>query len=259
MAWLKAGQGLLEDAVQWAKKSLELAPTDLETLLLLGMLNLDQRKYTVAMATLQRAIELGPDYGRAYHLLGVVYLKLGVLDLALENFLFAVRYKGDPNSFIDAGYVYLVQRKYDKARSCFNESILANHLVFVARYYLGYLELIQGNQMEASEQFAQSDADGHLHETVGSPNHHVQAFRALTLAACGKIEEAQLIVDVVEQDVRIDGEVMHNLARARALCGDFAGARALLERSYAAPAGPTEKEVRVDPHFAAMMAMSEVS
>jgi serine/threonine-protein kinase len=259
MAWLKAGQGLCDDAVQWAKKSLELAPTDLETLLLLGILNLDQRKYTVAMATLQRAIELGPDYGRAYHLLGVVYLKLGVLDLALENFLFAVRYQGDPNSSIDAGYIYLVQRRYDKARGCFNESVAANHLAFVARYYLGYLEMIQGNQTEAAKQFAQSEEDGSLQESEGFPDHHVQAFRALTLAATGDIEAAQRVVDIAEQDVRIDGEVMHNLARARALCGDFAGARALLERAYAAPAGPTEKEVRVDPHFAAMMAISEVS
>ncbi|MCM2270963.1 MAG: protein kinase [candidate division Zixibacteria bacterium] len=259
MAWLKAGQGILDDAVTWAKKSLELAPTDLETLLLLGMLNLDQRKYTVAMATLQRAIELGPDYGRAYHLLGVVYLKLGVLDLALENFLFAVRYKGDPNSSIDAGYIYLVQRNYDKARFYFNESIAANHLLFVARYYLGYLELIQGNQAEAAKQFAQSQQDGRQQESAESPNHHIQAFRALTYAATGDIPAATEIVDLVEQDVRIDGEVMHNLARTRALCGDYAGARVLLERAYAAPAGPTEKEVRVDPHFAAMMAVSEVS
>ncbi len=259
MAWLKAGQGILDDAVTWAKKSLELAPTDLETLLLLGMLNLDQRKYTVAMATLQRAIELGPDYGRAYHLLGVVYLKLGVLDLALENFLFAVRYKGDPNSSIDAGYIYLVQRNYDKARFYFNESIAANHLLFVARYYLGYLEMIQENQAEAAKQFAQSQQDGRQQESAESPNHHIQAFRALTYAATGDIPAAKEIVDLIEQDVRIDGEVMHNLARTRALCGDYAGARVLLERAYAAPAGPTEKEVRVDPHFAAMMAISEVS
>ena len=119
--------------------------------------------------------------------------------------------------------------------------------------------MIQGNQAEAAKQFAQSEADGSLQESEGSPNHHGQAFRALTLAATGNIEAAQRVADVVEQDVRIDGEVMHNLARARALCGDFAGARALLERAYAAPAGPTEKVVRVDPHFAAMMAVSEVS
>ncbi len=259
MAWLKTSQGLLDDAVQLARKSLELSPTDLETLLLLGMLNLDQRKYTVAMATLQRAIELGPDYGRAYHLLGVTYLKLGVLELALENFLFAVRYKGDPNSCIDAGYIYLVQRQYTKARNCFDEAIASGHLVFVARYYLGYLELIQGNQAAAAISFAQSIEDGRSHGSEVALDQHTQAFRALAMSASGQSAEAKEIADRLERDVRIDGEAMHNLARARALMGDSAGARALLERAYLLPAGPTEKEVRLDPHFASMMQISEVS
>ncbi|MBK7141420.1 MAG: protein kinase [bacterium] len=259
LAWLKLGQGRLEEATQWARKSLELSPTDLETLLLLGMLNLDQRKYTVAMATLQRAIELGPDYGRAYHLLGVVYLKLGVLELALENFLHAVRYKGDPNSAIDAGYVYLVQRQYDKARQYFEESIAAGNLVFAARYYLGYLHLIQGREAEAGALFAQSIADGAPHGDETGVDPHTLVFRAMALAASGENDKAVELVKALEQDVRIDGEVMQNLARTQALLGDQSAARGLLERAYVAAAGPTEKEVRFDPHFTAMMATSEAS
>ncbi len=259
LAWLKLGQGILEEAVQWARKALELSPTDLETLLLLGIVNLDQRKYTVAMATLQRAIELGPDYGRAYHLLGVVYMKLGVLELALENFLHAVRYKGDPNSAIDAGYIYLVQRQYDKARRYFEESIAGGNLVFAARYYLGYLSMIEGKAEEATHLLNQSVADGMPQGSDGQEDPHILAFRAMAYAASGDQSRALEIIHPLEVDVRIDGEVMQNLARAHALLGKLDAARSLLERAYQAPAGPTEKEGRVDPHFTAMMANSAAS
>ena len=86
IAWLKYQQGDYAAALVGAKKSLQLAPNDVETLLLIGLSRTYERKYTAAMATLQRATEISPDYGRAYYNLGLVYMKLGVLDIALENF-----------------------------------------------------------------------------------------------------------------------------------------------------------------------------
>jgi serine/threonine protein kinase/Flp pilus assembly protein TadD len=254
MAWLKEQQGDIKEAIAWATKALELAPTDLETLLLLSMLNMDQQKFTVAMATLQRAIELGPDYGRAYYLLGEVYKKLGVLDRALENMILAIRYKGDPNCYVEAGYIHLVNREYDQARSRLKESVEAGYLAFVAEYYLGFLELSLGNQPEALDHFGRSVTLGIVGETDGTENLHISAYRALAWAAMGKSAEAIAVLEHVAAQPGANGELLCTVARGYALAGELDQARSLLARALAAHAGPTEKELRLDPHFAAVLA-----
>lgn len=249
MAWLKEQQGDRDGALAWATKALELAPTDLETLLLLSMLNMDQRKFTVAMATLQRAIELGPDYGRAYYLLGVVYKKLGVLDLALENLLLAIKYKGDPNCFVEAGYIYIVNRDYEKARARLSESVEASYLAFVAEYYLGFLEMRLGNDTKAREHFGKSIALGIVSESDGTENLHITAYRALAQAAMGKKDEAIALLEHVAGRSEVSGEIFYLVARAYALSGESERARSLMQSALSGHAGPTEKELRADPHF----------
>jgi eukaryotic-like serine/threonine-protein kinase len=250
MAWLKEQQGDREGALDWARRALELAPTDLETLLLLSMLNMDQRKFTVAMATLQRAIELGPDYGRAYYLLGIVYKKLGVADLALENMLLAIKYKGDPNCFVEAGYMYLANRQYDRARTRFEESVEAGYLAFVAEYYLGYLEAQLGNREKAQGHLQRSIRLGQGSESSGPENLHISAYRGLALGVLGEREEARKVLDHIRDHPDVNGEVLYEVARGYALLEDPAQTKSCLERALEGHAGPTEKELRFDPHFA---------
>ncbi|MCK4655736.1 MAG: protein kinase, partial [candidate division Zixibacteria bacterium] len=103
LAWLSEARGSYKDALRWASKALELAPTDLETLLLISEIHIYEKKFTLAIATLTRTLEIGPDYGRAYYILGVVYSKMGALDAALENLQLSAKYKGNPNCYVDAG------------------------------------------------------------------------------------------------------------------------------------------------------------
>ncbi|MDZ4722645.1 MAG: protein kinase [candidate division Zixibacteria bacterium] len=250
LAWLKREGGDYESATQWAKKSLELAPTDLETLLLLSLISMDQRKFTVAVATLHRAIELGPDYGRAYYNLGVVYMKLGVFDLALENFQLAIKYQGDPNCYIDAGYIHILNKDFASAKTKFEESIKADCLLFVSHYYLGFLDQLEGSAHTSKEHFSHVIALTPDSTNGKASDQHIQVYRAMAFAGLGDNDKALTILNTIQSDAHINGEVLCNMARCYALLGQTAEASRALHQSFTAHAGPTEREVALDPHFA---------
>ncbi len=249
LAWLKDMAGDDEAALVWAKKALELAPTDLETLLLLGLLYLDMRKFTLAMATLQRAVELGPDYGRAYYYLGIVFTKLGVPDIAVENLQLAIKYKGDPNSYIDAGYADMVLRNYGRAKTFFCESLERGYMPFIALYFLGLICLIQGDQEMATGYFEDSSRSAEDYLARDPTNCHVASYRALALAASGRKTEAIEILERMSNNPACQGDLLHNVARCYALLGDKEKAELFKTKAIGHHAGPTLKELEGDPHF----------
>jgi serine/threonine protein kinase/Flp pilus assembly protein TadD len=252
LAWLKLTLGEYEPAREWAQKTLRYAPTDLETLLLLSLIYLDQRKFTLALATLQRAVELGPDYGRAYYNLGVVYMKLGVLDLALENFDLAIKYQGDPNSYIEAGYIHLINRNYEPANKRFQESIDAEHLPFIALYYLGFLKRLQGNEERAIALFIQAIISAEKYEKADPQNIYVLSFKALAHAAQNNKSEALAIIKWLADRSQDQGDVLYNIARCYAYFGDMPNALEYIDKALNKIASPTNREISVDPHFKAI-------
>ena len=249
LAWLKAAQGNLEQALKWARTSHRMAPTDLETLLLLSLIYIYQFKYTLAMSTLQRAIELGPDYGRAYFNLGTVYMKLGVLDLALDNFLKAIEFKGDPNAYIEAAYVHMLFGQYSEAESKFRQSIESNLLVFVAQYYLGVLGHIQGDADEAERRFDLAIEASERLEAEDPDNADVLSFKSLALAARGRYDEAAAIVHRLLKSHIEHGIVLHNVARYYTWLGQWDRVAEYLKMSEGTVGGYTKVEIDHDPHF----------
>lgn len=254
LGWLKRAAHQYDEALQWARKSLELAPTDLETLLLLSLIHMDEKRFTVAISTLQRAIELGPDYGRAYYNLGLVYMKLGVFELALENYLQAIKFKGDPNCYIDAGYVGLVTGDYVSARQRFEESIGAGYLAFAAHYMLGFLADVQADAKEAHWQYHRV-----LELTAGTDgipldDINLLGYRALALVGLGRWDEGKAILNALDSRAVDAGEVLCSMARAWAVMGENDRAKEWLNKACAAHMGPTEKEVVRDPHFRSLLA-----
>ncbi len=247
IAWLKATEGNLSEGLTWAKKALQLAPTDLETLLLISLIHMDSRKFTVAMATLQRAIELGPDYGRAYYNLGTVYLKLGVVEQALENFQQAVKYDGDPNARHYAGYVHMILKDHDSARSSFREAIDAGHFPFIAMFYLGVLEKHEGNEQQARVFYDQCLESIDRQSVNGETDTNLLVHRAMALAGRGDKDEAIRNLQQVATGENHSGEVHYCMARAYAILGEKAQARACLQESFDHHDGPTEQEVALDP------------
>jgi len=249
LAWLNEAKGDLDGTMRWAKIALELAPTDLETLLLISLVYIDQKKYTLAIATLTRAIELGPDYGRAYYYLGTAYLKLGALDVALENMLLAAKYKGDPNSHIDAGYIYMINGDYESAEAAFKNSVDEECLTFIAIYYLGLLERLRGNREKAAEHFRRAIEVSRECEQHDPDNSTVLSYKAMALASVGDVERAKTLLNRLEVQSAHEGNILLNIARCYALMGDRARADKLKPEAVVEHAGPTEKELQVDPHF----------
>jgi len=251
LAWLKEIAGDHDKAIQWAKTALRYAPNDLETLLLLSIVNMDLRKYTVALATLHRAIELAPDYGLAYHNLGTVYQRLGVLDLAQENFLQAIKYKGDPNALIDAGYIDMLNGNFVKAREKLEESIAEGFFPFIAYYFLGRIELRSDNPKKAEEYFLKSIESAEEWESKDQHkgNPHITAYRAIALASVGRKDEAKLLLEKLEKDGKEDGTILYNVGRGYAILGDSEKTKEILKLAVTEHAGPTEKEVSIDDHF----------
>jgi serine/threonine protein kinase/Tfp pilus assembly protein PilF len=254
LAWLKSMEGKLSEGLTWAKKALQLAPTDLETLLLISLIQMDSGKFTVALATLQRAIELGPDYGRAYHNLGTVYLKLGVPERALENFLQATRYKGDPNAWHEAGYVYLILKDYESAKAQFREAVDTGHLPFISLFYLGMVAQLEDNLPQATEYFHQCLGAIDRHDRGPEPDVNLMAYRAMTHAALGQANDAVRILEQIATRKLHGGEIHYCMARAYAILGDGEKARECLKESFEHTDGATLKEAMLDPFLTGITA-----
>ncbi len=245
---LQLAERMFEKALE-IDPTLAYAPNDLETLLLLSLVNMDLRKYTVAMATLHRAIELAPDYGRAFYNLAAVYMKPGVIDLALKNFELAVKYKGDPNAYTDGAYAYIVNGEYDKAKKLLDKSIDEECFTFIAKYLLGVAEKMKGNEEQALSFFKESVLEGWKCVAEDKENIHIKAYLAISLAAAGEKEEALALLKELISETSEDGEILLNFARTFALLGDTEKVNQYLKSALAAHTGPTEKQINLDFHF----------
>ncbi len=249
IAWLKLMGGDPEKTVEWARLALKYAPNDLETLLLLGLANIHRGKNAIATATLRRAIDLAPDYGRAYYNLGKAYLKLGVLDIAIENFDLAVKYKGDPNAYIDAAYAHYLKGQYEEARSRFHQSIEADLFPFIANYYLGYLEKECGNSGTAAECFRKALEVTEQYEKKDPKNPHIKAYLSMTYAVNGQIDNARAVIEKMDDPGKYNGEVLYSIAKAYSLLEETEKVRDLIDIAITKHPGPTMMEVSLDPHF----------
>ena len=250
LGWLKRAEGDFRKADEYTRAALQLAPTDLETLLLLSLISMNQNKLTLAMATLQRAVELGPDYGRAYYALGQVYLLLGVLPSALENFVLAIKYQGDPNAHIDCGWVLMVMEQYEEARKKFEQSREEGFFNFVADYMIGFTYTLEKNDAAAEEHYRKALDEMRSIDTSKQQNRQVVAYRALALAGLGEADKARERIKTLDVDTEVDGELLYNIARCCALLDDAEGAQKLLKRATSGITAPTVKFIRLDPHFA---------
>jgi serine/threonine protein kinase/tetratricopeptide (TPR) repeat protein len=248
IAWLKRQEGDYSQAQSWARKALDLAPTDLETLILLSLISIDQRRFTPAVAILHRAIEINPEYGWAYFNLGEVYSKLGVLDMALENLELAIKFKGDPNCYTQTGYCHLVMGDYCSARKRFEESISAGYLPFVAYYYLAYVEKILGNTEQARIHLLKVQELTRF-AALEDRDLHPLGFFAMAAASLGDTHTALQILSDLEPRIVDNGELLYSVARAYAILGDNTRAQAMTGKALTARFGPTEREIALDPHF----------
>jgi tetratricopeptide (TPR) repeat protein len=249
LAWLQEIRSNHDKAIDWARLALKYSPNDKETLLLLSMANMNLGRYAIATATLRRAIELAPDYGRAYYNLGKVYLKLGVVEPALNNLNLALKYKGDPNALIETAYVHLIMGEYDKARTRFMESRDNNLFPFIAYFFLGYIEKKRGFSQYAREFFLKACQSAEERGQNDKVDPYIKAYHAMALAELGEYEKACDILNEIEINDMTNGEVLYSLARGYCIIGDRQKTEELLGQAIGRPLGPSIKEICLDPHL----------
>jgi eukaryotic-like serine/threonine-protein kinase len=249
LAWLKYQQGDYKESMEWANRALLLVPVDTETLLLIGQLHTYERRYTAAMATLQRAVEIEPDYGRGYYNLGLAYQKLGVPAKALEQFKLACKYEGDPNCYVDAGWVCVLVGDYDQARRLFRISVDKGWFPFIARYCLGFLEKTCGDSQLALKYFLEVIEELKSTDFKDQENVQIQGYYAMALAGAGRFDDARAQLGEILKVDHLIGDVLLNVARSYAMMGDTTEAAGWLQTASVSSPGPTESEIVLDPHF----------
>ena len=249
LAWLRYQGQEFGACLEAAQVALRLAPTDTETLLLIGLCHTCLREYTAATVTLQRALEVAPDYGRAYYSLALVFQKMGVLEAAVKNFELACKYEGDPNCFVDAGWSLFLMKEYDRARLTYRKALDKGYFPFIVAYNYGFLEKVCGNDKEASKLFQLAINNLQDYDYSIPDNVQMQGYYALALAGAGETEAARSALDrILERDDLI-GDVLYNVARCYALLGDNREAEMYLLQSLNVSPGPSEMEALLDPHF----------
>jgi serine/threonine protein kinase/tetratricopeptide (TPR) repeat protein len=249
LAWLRYQGQEFETCLEAAQLALRLAPTDTETLLLIGLCHTCLREYTAATVTLQRALEVAPDYGRAYYNLALVFQKMGVLEAAVKNFELACKYEGDPNCFVDAGWALFLLKDYDRARLAYRKALDKGYFPFIAAYNYGFLEKVCGNDEEAGKLFQLAISNLQDYDYSIPDNVQMQGFYALALAGAGDGETARTQLDQVLLRDDLIGDVLYNVARCYALLGDKREAEMYLLQSLNVSPGPSEPEALLDPHF----------
>ena len=88
-------QGKLEEAIASLQQALRLKPDYAEAHNNLGVVLKDQGKLEEAVASLQQALRLQPDYAEAHHNLGLVLREQGNLEEAVASLQHTLRLKPD--------------------------------------------------------------------------------------------------------------------------------------------------------------------
>ncbi len=249
LGWIYDDLKNFDEAIRWARKALEIRPTDRETLLLLGITYYDQQHYDQALNSFLKATDVAPDYSTAFYYIGSTYLRMGEFDLALERFQECIDSGGDPNVYLDLGWIYLLKEDYENSTRFFQKSIDAGNFNFLAFYFFGlaYQESNQPRKAEecykksiqlCSEQLINDPENSYLHSTLG-----------LAYLKSGVIEKA---VEEMETALKLapeNGAILYDAARFYALRQDEKKSVGLLKQALKLPLGPSRFEVKLDPHF----------
>ncbi|MBI3535215.1 MAG: tetratricopeptide repeat protein [Deltaproteobacteria bacterium] len=108
----------------------------------------------------KQAVFLSPTYSDANNTLGKLYLDLGMyseaekpLLLASEDSLYRDAYK----AFTNLGILYYRKEEYKKAQTSLQKAVLElPQGACVAHYYLGHIQLYEGNLREAQKEYDQA-------------------------------------------------------------------------------------------------------
>lgn len=108
--------------------------------------------YEKAVGHLRKAVEISPDFYKAYNDLGAQYIKLNRFDEAVAALERAISiYPDAAFPYLNLGYVYIQKGERAKATEVLRKAISLDEKLAQAHYLLGQ-SLLQSNELDEAEQ-----------------------------------------------------------------------------------------------------------
>ena len=182
--------------------------------------------YDEAVASLNRAVDLKPDYAEAYYELGRIYTVKQQVDMAINYYRMAVQHMPDEPTFLEGLGMALADGGYpEEAARILEKSLQVDKQNPRTYHYLGNLYAISFQQPEKALSYYQRS----VVLEPDSPKVYINLGNTFTLL--GKYREA---VKSYKRELRYQPkspEVFVNLGRVYALMGKKVEARKALQRA----------------------------
>jgi TolB-like protein/Tfp pilus assembly protein PilF len=237
------------------KKALELDDSLAEAHASFGLLATLELDLHRALNELKRAVELKPNYATAHHWLALAHLTLAQFDQAISEAKRAIEL--DPLSLVinaDTSWIYFSARRYDEAEAQVRKTLEIGPQFFLAHYYLGEVLQFKGRLSEAIAEFQKA------FELNNDP--YSLAMLGQAYARNGQKDEAQKILDRLNEEAKSHYVAPYALALVQTALGDKDRAIEELERAYAQgetnylfaiKVDPMLDDLRGDPRFEALV------
>jgi tetratricopeptide (TPR) repeat protein len=185
---------------------------------------LESGRYQEAILAFSKALDLKSDYAEAYRMRGQVYFEETILDQAIHDYSAAIKIQpSDPRTLLDRAAVYLGVKNYAGAMADCDRALVLDSRLAKAYNLRGSARRAQGDSRGALADFDRAVAL--------APNMDNFYQRGATYQLLGEHEKA--IADFTEVIARAPDLAAGYFARAEALDGTGAAARASQDRSIA--------------------------
>lgn len=199
----------------------------------------------------QKAIDLNPNYATAHQWYGMYFMKLGQFERASRELKRALRF--DPRSLIinaDLGLPFYFKGQYDEAIEQYRKVLEMDQDFIWARFFLGWAYERSGRFSEAIAEFQKAKLIDDRTE--------VSAMIAHTYAVSGRRDEAQTILDSLEEQSKHLYISQYYMALIYAGLNDKDRAFGWLEKAYS-DGNEWLVWLKVDPRFDSLRADSRFS
>jgi len=247
LGWLAVDAYRYDEAMSWVRKALSIKSTDIEAILLRGLIHFDRKDSISAINDFTRCLELRPDYGRAYFQLGMAYFQLGRIKDAISHMQKAIDLGGDINAPFLSGIYYLAAGEHAQAAEAFEVAAYSPEMAFMAKFHLGFLAELSGDKKLAESRYRESyqnciellEMDGNLLPA--------RLTMCKTMGVLGEKEKCRPVLEELRRLATFDGAIAQELAYIYAILGDKEEASRYIEMAVEAVRGPSREEVNNDP------------
>ena len=152
IAFQQYQSGRLQEAESIYKEIIAVQPDNFYALHYLGILYIQTGQYDLAIAYIEKAVQIITTDSHAYYNLGIAFQGKGRLDDAIASYQKALQLNPESaDAYVNLGITYKEKGQLDEAITSYRKAIEINPDIIAARYNLGYLLQKKGNIDEAIE------------------------------------------------------------------------------------------------------------